>query len=132
MKNEFKELEDIIEVAYSEGVTLEQAERLAAKFLHAQLQVSSQLEALDLDARMRKSGLKAIRAAVLLQEVQSHDKKPADSMLAAIVDSNSIVETEQRGLDEAEVRRDALERNYDIFNNAHIYFRGVAKGNFGG
>jgi hypothetical protein len=43
-----------------------------------------------------------------------------------------MVEEEQKSLDTAEVDRENLRRYYDIFGNAHIYFRGMAKGNFGG
>lgn len=127
----FKELADIIESTYTEGVTLEEAEKLAARFLHAQLQVSSELAKLDLDARMRKSGVKAIRAAVYLDK-RSSGEKVTEATLAAMVDSDSIVSGEQEGLDKAEVSRDELERMYNVFQNGHIYYRGIAKGNFNG
>lgn len=132
MKELFAQLETKIQSAYTDGTTLEQAERLAAEFLYAQMQVSNELQKLDLDARMRKSGVKAIRAAIYMEAATKDPKKPSDVMLEAIVNMNELVQGEQNELDKAEVDRAALERYYDIFLNAHIYFRGVAKGNFGG
>lgn len=132
MKNLLEQLEAKIQNAYTEGTTLEQAEKLAGEFLYAQLQIANQLRKADLDARMRKSGVKAVKAAIYMEAATKTDKKPSDVMLAAIVDMDKVVQSEQDGLDAAEVERATLERYYDIFVNAHIFFRGVAKGNFGG
>ena len=125
-------LEGKIQKSYEEGVTLEQAERLASEFLHAQLIVSSELRKFDLDSRMKKSGVKAIRAAVYLNAVKGQDKKPTEAAITAIIDSDELVAAEQERFDLAEVERDDLKRYYDIFTNAHIHFRGIAKGQFGG
>lgn len=127
-----KQLEAKIQNSYLEGTTLEEAEKLAAEFLFAQMQVSGELQKLDLDARMRKSGVKAIRAVIYMEAATKDPKKPSDVMLDAIVNMNEIVSGEQTALDEAESKKAALERYYDIFVNAHIYYRGIAKGNFGG
>jgi hypothetical protein len=126
------ELEVEIENAYTEGTTLEQAERLAARFLKAQLAVSRELQKADLDSRMRKSGVKAIRAAVYMEAATKGDKKPSDVLLEHLVNSDDIVSGEQRRFDEAEANRDGLERYYNIFSNAHVFFRNSAKGQFGG
>lgn len=126
----FKELEKDIKDAYEQGVTLEQAERLAAKFLAAQITVGEELANADLDARMKKSGVKAIKAAVYLDNATKGDRKPSDVLLAAIVDSDSTVHKVQEKLDEAEVQRNSLENYLSIFREAHIYFRGIAKGRF--
>jgi hypothetical protein len=126
----FKELESEIERTYTNGVTLEEAEKLAAKFLGAQLKVSSALKASDLDARMRKSGLKAIKAAVYLKEIDSKEKKPTEAQLTAAIDTSDVVSAEQDAFDRAEVNKAELERYYDVFLNAHIYYRGIAKGKF--
>lgn len=125
----FKTLESKIESAYTEGVTLDLAEKLAGEFLKAQMVISAELSKADLDARMRKTGVKAVKAAVYLEEAHKGDKKPSDVMLNALVDSNGTVQEEQQGLDTAEVTRAELERMYDICLNAHIYFRGIAKQN---
>lgn len=127
-----QELEDIIKITYESGVMLEEAEKLAARFLYAQMKVSEQLKNADLDARMKKSGVKALRANAYLNEVQGKEKKPTEAQIAATIDTNELVATEQRLFDTAEVERDELQRYYDIFQNAHVYYRNIAKGNFGG
>lgn len=121
------ELEKIIQNAYESGTTIEEAERLAARFLHAQLQVSTELSKASLDARMRKSGLKAVRAAVYLEEATKGDKKPSDVMLDALVNRHEVVQSEQDEFDKAEVKTAELERLYSIYGNAHVYFRQVSR-----
>lgn len=125
-------LENKIKKAYEEGLTMEDAERLAGEFLYAQLQISEQLKVADLNARMRKTGTKAVKAAVFLQEATRTDKKPSDSMLAALVDKDTVVQGEQDQYDTAEVDKDEMERRYNIFREAHIWARGIAKGRFDG
>jgi hypothetical protein len=127
-----KNLESKIKNSYEQGVTIPDAELLAAEFLAAQIKVSEELKVADLDARMRKSGVKAVRAAIYMEAATKDQKKPSDVLLAAMVDMNQVVQSEQDDLDKAEVERDDLERYYSIFQQAHIYFRGIAKGNFGG
>lgn len=129
-KTVFEQLEEAIQGAYSDGVTLDQAEKLAAKALHGQIVVSKDLSSIDLEARMAKSGVKAVKAAVYMDEATKAEKKPTEAMLTALVDSNEIVSGEQNRLDTVEVKRDELNRQYDIFREAHIYFRGVSKGRF--
>ena len=124
------ELEASLQSSYETGTSVEEAERLAAKFLYAQMAVSAELKRISLDARMRKSGLKAIRAKLYLDEVKAADKKPTEAQLSATIDSHDIVQAEQTGLDGADSTADELNRIYDIFGNGHIYFRGIAKGNF--
>lgn len=126
-----KQLEHKIINCYESGISMEDAEKLAAEFLYANLRVSEELKKASLDARMRKSGMKALRASLYLSECQKSDKKPADSMLTAILDSNDVIQGEQDKLDEAEVLKEELERYYDVFNNAHIYTRGVSRGSMG-
>jgi len=132
VKQLFEQLEAKIQNAYTEGTTLETAERLAAEFLYAQMLITGELQKTDLNARMRKSGVKAVRAAIYMEAATKTDKKPSDVMLEAIVNMNELVQGEQNSLDETEVERATLERYYDIFLNAHIFFRGIAKGAFGG
>lgn len=123
-------LEQKIKDSYENGVTLDEAEKLAAEFLYAQIQVSKELKEETLNSRMRKAGLKAVRAAILLDEIKSVDKKPTESVLQALVDSNKMVMDETDGFDKTEVQRDELERYYNVFREAHIYYRGVSKGRF--
>lgn len=126
------DLEHIIVEAYEGGVTMEQAERYAARFLAAQVKLSQSLLTADLDSRMRKAGLKAVKAAVYLENATKGDKKPSDVLLAAVVDSDTLVSGEQEAFDNAEAGKDNLERLYSICREAHVYFRGVAKGSFNG
>lgn len=132
----FKELCQSLEIkiqeSYESGVTLQDAERLAGEFLYALLQVSNELRVTDLDARAKKAGVKAIRAAVYLEAATKDPKKPSDVMLQALVDISDLVQGEQDKLDQEESKRDALERYYNIFNQSHLHFRAIAKGSFGG
>lgn len=127
-----KKLEDKIQNSYEQGVTLEESEKLAGEFLHAQMRISEELKKADLDSRLRKTGVKSIRAAIYLDIIQKNDKRPTEANIAAMIDSDKIVVGEQEGFDAAEVNRDELERYYNIFQNAHVYYRGIAKGNFNG
>jgi len=128
-KDRCQELEKLIQSAYEDSLTMDEAEKLAGNFLHAMLQVSSELSKADLDARTRKSGVKAVRAAMYLGIVQSAEgKKPTEAQIGAMTDTNPLVSSEQSALDSAEVLKGELERFYDIFNQAHIYFRQVSKG----
>jgi hypothetical protein len=126
------ELEILITDSYESGVTLTEAEALASRFLAAQLRVSEELRKADLDARMRKTGVKAARAATYLAEVQKTEKKPSDSLLGALVDSDEQVQTIQNDYDSAEVEKAELERIFSVLQNAHVHFRQVSKGRFEG
>ncbi len=117
-----------IELAAAGGLTLDLAERLAGKALAVQNSISEDLKAASLDARMRKSGVKAVKAAVYLAGVQAADKKPSDVLLSAQVDSDPMVMEQQRGLDTAETLVEELERHWHIAKEFHIFVRGIAKG----
>lgn len=128
-----EELENDIQESYLQGITCEEAEKMAGKFLHAQVSVVKELENADLSARMRKAGTKSIKAAVYLKAAtptNAGDKKPTEAMLAATVDLDTIVQSEQAALDDAEVRLNKLKNYLSIFQEAHIHFRGIAKGRF--
>ncbi len=125
-----KELEKDIQNAYESSPTIEEAEKLAAKFLTAQIRTGQELAAVDLDARMRKTGLKAVKAAMYLETASKGDKKPSDVLIGAVVDSDKVVAETQDGFDRAEVLRNELENYLSVFNDSHIYFRALAKGRF--
>lgn len=129
-EEQLKQLENKIKDTYEQGVTLEEAEKLAAEFLYAQMVVSTELRKEDLNARMNKSGNKAIRAAAYLNIVSEAEKKPTEAQIAAIIETDEPVKLQQSQLDESEVKVAELERYYNIFQNAHIYYRGIAKGKF--
>jgi len=127
-----KDLTDIIEHSYQEGVTMEEAERLAGRFLHAQIQMGEQVRLADLDCRMKKQGLKAVKAAIYLAEVQAADKKPSDVLLQAKVDVNELVAAEQTSFDKAECLLHEMQNLLGVYNQAHVHFRSIAKGAFNG
>lgn len=126
------ELENDIKNAYEGNITITEAEKLAAKFLKAQMVIARELETSDLDTKMRKSGLKSIRAAVYMDEAKKDAKKPSDTLLEHHINMNEIVLGEQTRFDEAESYRDLLQNYLNIFRDGHIYFRGIAKGTFNG
>ena len=124
-----EKLENKIIASYEESITMPEAEKLAAEFLAAQLQVSRELAKAALDSRMRKSGVKAVRAA-LYTEARSKGEKTTEAAISALLDVNELVIGEQNAYDSAEVYSDELERLYNVFSNCHIYYRGIAKGSF--
>lgn len=129
-KKILEELEQEIINSYEQGVTMEEAEKLAGKFLGGQIKVSQALRDKDLDSRMKKSGLKAVRAAVYTDIKSKGEKLTIDAMEHQL-NMDELVSKEQDALDAAEVDRDELKRYYDIFQNAHIHYRAVARGSFG-
>lgn len=124
-------LEDKIKDAYEQGVTQDDAEKLAGEFLYAMLKTSDQLKVSALDSRMRKSGVKAIRAAVYADILSKSDKKPTEGAMEHSINAHELVLGEQKSHDEAESDKENLQRYYETFLNAHIYFRGLAKGSMG-
>lgn len=124
------ELEVAIQSAYEEGIGLPDAEKLATKFLYALVQVSTALKDADLDARMKKAGLKTIKSTVRQEEIGKHEKKPTEGQLEDAVNTHQDVQTVQDALDEAEVSRDLLQNYFVVFKEAQVHFRGIAKGRF--
>jgi hypothetical protein len=129
-KTRCENLEAEISNIYTKGIGIDDAEKLAAEFLSAQFQVSKELKNADLDARMRKSGLKALRASVYMEAATKGDKKPSDTLLENLVTSHELVQKEQEAYDKAEVDSADLQRYYEIFREAHIFLRGVSRGRF--
>lgn len=126
------ELEADIKAAYEGGVTMPVAEALAAKFLSGSLSVGNELEVADLDARMRRAGLKSLKGAVYLAECSKSDKKPSDKMLEAMIDSDKLVLESQEAFDTAEVYVNKLKNYLNVFHEAHVFMRTVAKGSYEG
>lgn len=125
-----KELEEKIKKTYQEGVTLDEAEKLAAEFLAAQMEVGRILAALSLDAKMKKSGSKFIRGTVYLQHATKDEKKPSDTLLLARVDTDKLVGENQDLLNSADAVVEELSGYLSVFKDAHIYFRGLSRGRF--
>ncbi len=128
----FDQLIEKIKKSYEEGVTVEEAERLAGEFLYSMVKLGEELRQVDLDSRMKKSGLKAVKAAVYLEACTSSEKKPTEATLTALIDTNPLVQKEQDALDTAEVKRDELKNLLSVMHEAHIHYRSVAKGSFNG
>ena len=119
-----------IQKAYESSPTIEEAEKLAAKFLLAQIKCGEALSSADLASRMRKNGLKAVKAAVYMQHATKTEKKPSDVLLQALVDQDQLVNTEQEGFDVAEVESNELKNFLSVCRDAHIYFRGMSRGRY--
>ena len=128
----FAECEQAIKDAYESSVTQDEAEKLAAKFLHAQLKVSAALRDADLDARMKKSGLKAVKAQTYVEECGKYDKKPTEAQLEAAINLSELVNKSQDEFDSAEVNRDYLLNLLSVFREGHQYYRAIFKGTFNG
>lgn len=120
-------LEEKIISSYTEGVSLDTAEKLAAEFLSAQIRVSRELAKVDLNARMRKQGVKAIRAA-LYTKIKGEVDKITEAAMTAQLDNNELVSGEQQSWDEAEVDKAELERYYEVFQASHVYYRQISRG----
>lgn len=127
-----QELETTVQAAYEDGVTIEAAEKLAARMLAAQMKIAMQLASTDLDARMKKNGVKAMKAAAYMDEIAKHEKKPSEGFLENAVNANEIVGKEADAYEKADAEKDALATYLGIFKDAHIYFRTLAKGSFNG
>lgn len=122
-----EEITSDIKNSYEMSITIPEAERLAGKFLYAMLVLSESVRQADLNSRMRKSGVKAIRAAIYLEAVQKSDKKPSDVLLEQMINSNPIVASQQEGFDTADVNKDFLQNVYNVSKEAHVHFRTIAK-----
>ena len=129
---EMTALEQDVQRAYEESVTVEEAERLAAKVLTVQLKIARELAITDLNARMRKNGLKAQRAQAYMDECNKSEKKPAEGYLENVVTLDPKVKLAQATYDEQDARKESLTLYLGIFKDAHIYFRGIARGNYNG
>lgn len=128
----YNHLVEKIQNSYESGITIEEAERLAGQFLHAMLQIAAELQDADLNARMRKSGLKTMRSAVRTDAISKAEKKPTEGQLEDVVNLDPIVNKDQDALDKAEVHRDSLQMHYNIFKEAHLFYRGISRGNYNG
>lgn len=129
---ECEALKGIVARAYQEPILMDEAERLAARFLNAQMLIAEELRTSDLDARMRKNGLKAVKASVYMAAATAGEKKPSEGFLENLVTKDSVVQREQDAYDRADSYKESLTIYLGIFKDAHIYFRGIAKGRYDG
>lgn len=123
-----EELEAKIEQAADSSIGLEDAEKLASQFTLGLIRVGEELTRADLNSRMRRSGVKAIKAAIYTEACSKAEKKPTESALEHMLNMHSLVTGEQEALDKAEVERDSLERYFSTFREALILYRGISRG----
>ncbi len=126
----YQQLIKEIESVSDQGVTLDHAERVAGLALSTMNELSEQLAVTDKARRMRKAGLKAVRAITRQEEIRKHDKKPTESQLDDVLTLSAVVQKEEDGFDEAEVETEKLEREFSIAKESHLYFRSISKGRF--
>lgn len=130
IRRECEALKRILDKAYQEPTLMGDAEMLAARFLSAQMLIADELRKVDLDSRMKKNGVKALKAATWYAAATADEKKPSDKLLDSVVDKDSLVQAEQDKYDRADAYRENLQTYLGIFKDAHIYFRGIAKGRY--
>lgn len=126
----FEELKEHIYTAYKTETTVTEAESLAAKSLAASLELADTLSSVELDVRMRKSGLEGLRSAFYLAEVKKYDKKPTESFIEATINSTDEIVAAERALAKAEVECTRLRSYAGVFREAHQYFRSIMKAGF--
>lgn len=126
----FSEFRESIQKAYEEGVTMQQAERLAAKTLQIRMLISDEIKSRDLDARMKKHGVKVTRAEAYMEELSKHEKKPAEAYMEHAINQSLLVNASEKMYADAETTKDRLQTYLDVAKDAHLYFRQIAKGTF--
>lgn len=124
------ELKEAIDSAYSQGVTIPEAEKLAARTLTIRIELADELKSVSLDMKMKRHGVKAVRANVYMEELVKHEKKPAEAFLENAVNLAESVASEEMAHAEAEAEYQKLVAYLDIFKDAHLFFRNIAKGTF--
>ncbi len=124
----FAELVAIVKAAYVSGTTMEEAERHAARFLEAQLNVCAELASLDLDARMKKNGMKAARAQCYMDICSAAEKKPTETAIESQITLAPLVNAAVDLFDRADARRENLTLYLSVFKDAHIHFRTIMRG----
>jgi hypothetical protein len=127
-----EELKLAIENAYNEGISIPDAEKLAARTLTARLELSDEIKSAALDSKMRRNGVKVVRANAYMDEITKHDKKPAEAFLENAVNLSPEVNEEENSYAEAEAELSRLIAYLDVFKDAHLYFRTIMKGSFEG
>lgn len=116
-----------IQKSEEQSITINEAERNAALSLAAMVELSAWLKIEDKNRRMRKSGLKAIKAAIRLEAVQKQEKKPTEGALEDLVNVNPDYRAAEELYDDAEATVAELDRQFDISRESHLYFRTISK-----
>jgi hypothetical protein len=127
MKDLIEQLQKRVSEVYENGTTVSQSEEITHELADAEFKLVTMITPLDLDARMRRHGVKQIRAAVYLDIIKNSEKKPTEAQIAAMVDSDSLVSDAQKGYDGAEAALAEAERLLDAVHNSQVVFRTLMK-----
>ena len=126
------ELKEAIIKAHQTETSVSEAEQLSAKCLAASMALADDIRAVDLKARMRKIGLRNIRSQAYLDELAKHEKKPTEAYIDAAINLNVDIAPLEMELADKEVELNNLKHYYEVFKEAHQYFRAIMKAGFGG
>ena len=127
-----EDLKAAIKKGHETDTSVSEAELLACKALDACLALADEIQSIDLKTRMRKAGVRTIRAQAYMDEIAKHDKKPAEGYLDAAIALQSAVQAAEQDLAEHEVELNRLKTYADVFAESHQYFRAIMKAGFGG
>ncbi len=132
LEKELNSLKKSIESAYQEGVTIPQAEKLASKTLLVRMQLADEIQCNDLDARMKRQGVKAVRGQEYTRIATASDKKPTETAIESQINTSELVIDAENEYAIADTAKDRLQLYSGILADAHIFFRYTARGTFEG
>lgn len=132
MSKTYDELKEAIKKATDEGVSIPDAERLAAKTLTARIELSEEIKTQAIDAKMKRLGVKAVQAETYKKATEGVEKKPTEAALIHTINLNPEVIQEEINHAEAEAELEYKQSLLEIFKDAHLYFRSIMKGSFEG
>lgn len=116
-----------LSLAASEKYDSEKAERTAAMFLAAQIQLAFFISDVDLRARHSKNDISRVEAQKYFELKDDFTKKPTEAALTNSVAKNQDVVDVKKANAEAEA--DLKKYNYLMasLKDGHIFFRGLGK-----
>ncbi len=134
MKTNKEELEALIgqcfaelAVASKEKYDPEKAEKTAAMFLAAQMQLAFFISDVELNARHSKNEIARIEAEKYFEVKDAATGKITEATLTHSVDKNSEVVSAKKSNSEAEAEVKKYNYLMNTLKDAHIFFRGVGK-----
>lgn len=140
MKTNQAEFEELVnkcfaelKIAYKEDYSAEKAEKTAAMFLAAQMQLSLFIADIELRARYSKYEIERVEAQKYFEIKESGavaDKKITETALQQFVAKDDTVISAKKENSEAEA--DLKKYNYlmSSLKESHIFFRGMSKSKF--
>ncbi len=124
-----KDMTDKMKIIKEVGVDSSTADALAADFALARLAAIEVRKEIELKAKLKKTSVEAVRGSIYLDIVSKSEKKPTESMLEHILNTDKIVVGEENSLAKLEVETKALTEYADIFKDMHILCRKKVDGN---